>query len=1330
MIDKLSMTTKTICLNMIVKNEEHIIESTLVNILQNMQIDYWVISDTGSTDNTMNIIRNFFSKNNINGELFQDEWVNFGYNRTKALEYAYNKTDYLFIFDADDLIHGNIKLPTPFDKDLYQIQFENPVLYHRAILISNRMEWKYMGVLHEYICNIGPIASEEYLLGDYHIQSRRLGDRSKNPNKYLDDALILEKGYETEINDIGLKNRYSYYCAQSYQDAGKHEKAIEWYERTLTLDYSPQYKYCACIKAGDCYHQLKRFDKAIEFWGKSYNYDKERLEGITKLMEYFYNNGQHFMVSSLYNKFKHIKIGNAAGKIFLDYSKYHDFHYFASISGCYCDEHKSAYEACKYLLLNNTHTAGITIFNLQFYINHLKEDNDNMSLLNYFVNYIIKTTNVLKDKEHVWKLVKNIIKERLPDKYEILKNIMLSSSKKYIDTNSKYSSSKKILIYTGWMTYLWNESHIDTKALGGSEKAVAYLSREFPNEYDIIISGDVEDDTFDNRTYIHQNKLQSILDTTEFHTIIISRNINFLTQFNNLKCFQLILSLHDTHILNNGGNANDVLDMYNTNIDKVITLTSWHKSNIESLYPNIPTDKIDVINNGIDVSKIHNDSITISKIKNKFIWSSRTERGLHILLNIWREILEKLPNATLDICSYGDFPKDDSDKKMLEIINDHDSITYHGKLNTTELYALMSKSEYWLYTNTFPETSCITALEMLMNEVICLYYPNAGLNDTIGNYGIPVKSGNEIETILQLTAEKKALFREKGREYALSCSWKNRAEEWSNMLGLNTIHTNEIQVINLKKRYDRKEKMISQFKKHKIDNYNFFEAIDGNNIIESIELKKMFEGNDFNYRKGVIGCALSHITLWKQLVNDIQNDFYVILEDDVTLLPDFKEILNITINKFINGKYLHVIIGGNEINYENLNENKNDTENDKTNIYFKDNGYYKDNELIKKTAEGAWGYILHKNAAKILLDHINNNSIKHAIDHPEIFIKHTNPKFINKNIIDAISCQVHFNLDTDVQLNRNRFNWVGLNQINNKIGIFNSFSFHYEMFGFILNYAENNKYEVDIFTNQNNTLGWFDFYREKFNHFNIIDFNTFEGNTTDYFLYFLSTDDDPAFKSEWKSDNVICLNHYYEIRTTNFKHYLNVANFKDSILEYSYPCYPLINYQDKIQNTTVCIIGGNIHHTHNIYIINNLYSKHKIKLNIFTRKICNTNISNIDTNKFDIHFIEDIETINMIKILKQSSYVLINYNNNDDHNTGISCSGSVQLALSTLCKPIMTNISNKYLQIENALEFDMNSDEPINIDGEIDFKASEEERSKYIDKFDKYLNNIPTDIQF
>jgi len=45
-------TKKTICLNMIVKNEAHIIVKTLKHLANYIKFDYWVICDTGSTDST------------------------------------------------------------------------------------------------------------------------------------------------------------------------------------------------------------------------------------------------------------------------------------------------------------------------------------------------------------------------------------------------------------------------------------------------------------------------------------------------------------------------------------------------------------------------------------------------------------------------------------------------------------------------------------------------------------------------------------------------------------------------------------------------------------------------------------------------------------------------------------------------------------------------------------------------------------------------------------------------------------------------------------------------------------------------------------------------------------------------------------------------------------------------------------------------------------------------------------------------------------------------------------------------------------------------------
>jgi len=112
-----------LCLNMIVKDESHIIVDTLKKLLNKIKFDYWVISDTGSTDNTKELIVDFFKKHNIKGELFEDKWEDFGYNRSKALEHAYNKSKYVLIFDADDEIIGDFVLPELI-KDSYFFNLE------------------------------------------------------------------------------------------------------------------------------------------------------------------------------------------------------------------------------------------------------------------------------------------------------------------------------------------------------------------------------------------------------------------------------------------------------------------------------------------------------------------------------------------------------------------------------------------------------------------------------------------------------------------------------------------------------------------------------------------------------------------------------------------------------------------------------------------------------------------------------------------------------------------------------------------------------------------------------------------------------------------------------------------------------------------------------------------------------------------------------------------------------------------------------------------------------------------------------------------------------
>jgi len=754
---------KTICLNMIVKNEMDIIIDTLNNLCSYITFDYWVISDTGSTDKTKELIIDFFKNKNIPGELVEHNWVDFSYNRNKALECAFNKTDYLLIFDADDRVMGDFKL-IDLIKDQYFIKIgSKDFLYERILLVTNRKKWKFKGVIHEYICgdDISDLTSDT-IEGDYYIESGRFGNRSKNPNKYLDDAIILKNAFN---NDDDMKCRYAFYCAQSYKDAGVlySDESIKWYKKVLELNNWEQEKYYACIMIGNHYNNIKDNDMAIRYWLKSSSYDNERIEGIVNAMECMRNNDEHLMVNLLYHKYKCYNKNNFHNKLFVDRSKYNDMlEYNNSISAYYVKgEEESGYECCKKIIKNNIiedELMKITLKNINFY----KQYND--------------------------------------------LSVPTSFHKK------ECKDSKNILFYTGYSNINWNYSYIINNSLGGSEKAVAYLAKYLPKDYNIYISGDVTNELVDNITYININQLQELINTIQFHTIICSRYIAFFEMFKNISFYQFYIWAHDCELLPYGNNINynnklkhtELISKWHKNIDGCICQTSWHAIEYYKLYPELK-DKIKIINNGIDTilftpmiqvkyEPTHIISLYNYKKKNKFIYTSCAERGLITLLKLWSNIVEHLPDATLVISSYNNF--NSTDLKDFSIIKDimekyPQSIRHVGKLNSKQLYQEMSSAEYWLYPTFIKETSCITAMEMLASGVICIYYPLGGLVDTMKGYGIPVDNENDIiKTLISLSNEmdqaiilKKTELRKNGINYAMiDCSWEKRADEWSKLL--------------------------------------------------------------------------------------------------------------------------------------------------------------------------------------------------------------------------------------------------------------------------------------------------------------------------------------------------------------------------------------------------------------------------------------------------------------------------------------------------------------------------------------------------------------------
>ena len=437
--------SSSICLNMIVKNESHIVEKTLNNLCRYFDFSYWVISDTGSTDDTINIITDFFNKKNIKGELIKNEWVDFGYNRTIALKQAYNKTDYLLIFDADDYIHGNLIIPKILTCNMYNLNIGKDFCYKRPLLINNKLIWEFKGVLHEFLSSKdnNNFSSQTTIEGDYYIESGRRGNRSLDKDKYLKDAKILENAYNTET-DNDMKNRYSFYCAQSYKDSNLHKESIFWYKKVLESNNWSQEKYFACLMIGDQYKKLGEIEEMVNYYSKASTYDIERIENIVRLTEYYYNQCNHLFVNMLYEKFKNYTKEPSIDKLFIDMNSYeNDLEYYNSISAYYINNLKSGYESCKRIINSkqkfidtekNLRYINTTINNLLFYTEMIEKDEDYDDCIeNLFMNLNEKIKLLLDDRntsfniqniEKLWNIIYSKIEKSdfLKTERKIIKN--------------------------------------------------------------------------------------------------------------------------------------------------------------------------------------------------------------------------------------------------------------------------------------------------------------------------------------------------------------------------------------------------------------------------------------------------------------------------------------------------------------------------------------------------------------------------------------------------------------------------------------------------------------------------------------------------------------------------------------------------------------------------------------------------------------------------------------------------------------------------------------------------------------------------------------------
>ena len=342
------MANPRLCLNMIVKNESKIIRRLLESVAP--ILDMYCICDTGSTDNTVNLIESFFKNKNIPGKVVHEPFQNFEYNRSFALKACDDlDADYILLMDADMILWMNEKItPEKFKKLLsshdcfFMFQGNESMYYKNTRIVKNHAGFSYKGVTHEYV-DLPPNATQGILVKDL-VFIKDIGDGGAKADKFVRDVRLLKEGLRKDPKN----ERYMFYLANSLKDLASTqthqfnsqvsqiqeqckemtkqfdgqstvlglvsnieelqknlkkeqetlrekylEESIDWYKKRIVAGGFWEEVWYSHYNIGHAYFHLGEAEKALYYFHKAYVLHPERVENMYEIVKYYRENGQN-----------------------------------------------------------------------------------------------------------------------------------------------------------------------------------------------------------------------------------------------------------------------------------------------------------------------------------------------------------------------------------------------------------------------------------------------------------------------------------------------------------------------------------------------------------------------------------------------------------------------------------------------------------------------------------------------------------------------------------------------------------------------------------------------------------------------------------------------------------------------------------------------------------------------------------------------------------------------------------------------------------------------------------------------------------------------------
>lgn len=354
-----------------VKNESKVILRMLDSAAA--VASHFCVVDTGSTDGTVDIVREWAKNHGVPLVVYSTPFVDFGATRTASLQKAVEWTrklslnldkTYLLLVDADMTIESRGFDRAQLKDDNYRLlQDAGTLAYYNTRLVRSSKVRGYKGRTHEYLETAGNV-------GDLHtLVIKDLGDGGCKADKFERDIRLLTKDLEENPNNA----RSMYYLGASYEAVGKLAEAIEMYTKRSTFPNAwEEEAWMALYRRGIAKELSNDLQGATQDYKDAWIRRPWRAEPLAKLANLALNQKQHQKACALAKA--GISIPYPAGdSLFIEKRCYNEeFHRLLAIADYYTGNKYDGMAHCDHLILNPSNHHYNALQNAVWYMSPLK----------------------------------------------------------------------------------------------------------------------------------------------------------------------------------------------------------------------------------------------------------------------------------------------------------------------------------------------------------------------------------------------------------------------------------------------------------------------------------------------------------------------------------------------------------------------------------------------------------------------------------------------------------------------------------------------------------------------------------------------------------------------------------------------------------------------------------------------------------------------------------------------------------------------------------------------------------------------------------------------